>query len=46
MVKSECLPQRRVVIGTERQQRLESTLSHGRRIKGIVYIVRHQEPTF
>ncbi len=40
------LPQRRVVIGTERQQRLESTLSHGRRIKGMVGTVHHQAPTF
>ena len=40
------LLQRRVAIRTERQQRLESTLSHGRRIKEMVDIVRHQEPTF
>ena len=40
------LSQRRVVIGTERQQHLESTLSHGRRIKGMVDTVRYQAPTF
>ena len=40
------LLQRRVAIRTERQQRLESTLSYGRRIKGMIDIIRHQVSTF